>query len=76
MKKCIKVLVGSGGVVSVVAFLLFVQSGGANGEEINGGNVGKLQDHLPDDDGNEEGYCAPYNGKICKNFIVSPRSVW
>lgn len=24
----------------------------------------------------QEGYCAPYNGKICKNFIKSPRSVW
>lgn len=24
----------------------------------------------------QEGYCAPYNGKICKGYIKSPRSVW
>ncbi|XP_063698723.1 tyrosine-protein kinase transmembrane receptor Ror2 [Culicoides brevitarsis] len=25
---------------------------------------------------NQEGYCAPYNGKICKGYIKSQRSVW
>lgn len=69
MKKCIKVLVCSG-----VAFLLFAQS--AYGEEGTNGGGQNHQDHLPDEEINEEGYCAPYNGKICKSLIVSPRSVW
>lgn len=66
MKKCTQVLVGS----VVVAFLLFApsaQTGGTNGDP---------RHHLPAADDEEEGYCAPYNGKICKSFIVSPRSVW
>lgn len=72
MKKCIKVFL-VGGVV--VVFLLFAQS--ANAETNGGGSGGSdHQHHLPDEEAGEEGYCAPYNGKICKSFIVSPRSVW
>lgn len=55
--------------ISVVAAGAAVEANGATTMAAAGGGGAAADDDI------EEGYCAPYNGKVCKSFINSAQ-VW